>query len=212
MKKLLSIIVLGLLWCTIGIANQLGTNEQLIDYNFRCTTDRDYYIKRGFKTVTIDGLERMFPLYDFGYKKFTTELGDKFLIFLEYDNEKERYILPESTVSVVINSSTEEIDQVHTFYALDYNKKTIRQIRNYKYDNGDYLVEMEVFKLDKTTGDDFIRRIDNVDNITDIDKRVLGFHIVTNHYDKYVTKETNKTAYKQSNKPAQAFRCILFAK
>ena len=51
-----------------------------------------------------------------------------------------------------------------------------------------------------------------IDNITDIDKRVLGFHIVTNHYDKYVTKETNKTAYKQSNKPAHAFRCILFAK
>ena len=66
MKKILGIIVLSLLWFTIGIANQLGTNEQLIDYNFKCTLDKDFYIKAGMTTDDVDQLEKLFPIFQIG--------------------------------------------------------------------------------------------------------------------------------------------------
>ena len=204
MKKILGIIVLSLLWFTIGIANQLGTNEQLIDYNFKCTLDKDFYIKAGMTTDDVDQLEKLFPIYEFGYKKFTTESGKKFLIFLEYDYENEKYMVPESTVWVVKTPSSELVDEVHFSYVLGYTDQSIWRIQNYKFYNGDYSINIDIFKLDKTTSDNFIKRINNLDKITNIDNRVLSLDELSFDFGEYNTKKTNK--------PTRAFRCTLFAK
>ena len=36
MKKLLAIVVLGLLWCNVGFANRLGIEAKKLDINFDC--------------------------------------------------------------------------------------------------------------------------------------------------------------------------------
>ena len=106
MKKLLSIIVLGLLWCNNVYADRLGISEKKLDINFNCNLAEDLMLKSGFPIKAVESVKKTNNNYNFGYKEYNHPEDNLILIHLNYNNKKNEYSFPDSIATKWKSEST----------------------------------------------------------------------------------------------------------
>ena len=82
MKKLLAILVLGLLWCNVGFAERMSafSDTKNFDYNFICVWPTVEALKGDFSKI----------LFKFGLVRAKSNSG-KALLYREWSEEKQYY-------------------------------------------------------------------------------------------------------------------------
>ena len=146
MKKLLGILVLGLLWGNISFADRLGISEKKLDINFNCTIAEDFMLKAGFPIEAIESAKKKHNNLNFGYKEYNHPEDDFILIHLEYNNNKNEYSFPDS-IATRWKSEKKSIKFYYTSY-LYGSGFLIEYVNNY-IGGEDFLLFKYSYKVDE---------------------------------------------------------------
>ena len=188
MKKLLVILVMGLLWCKVGVADRLGIGEKKLDINFNCNVAEDIMLKSGFPTKAVESAKKTHNNVNFGYKEYNHPEDDFILIHLNYDNKKNEYSFPDS---IATRWKSEEKGIKFYYKSYLYGAGTLWEFENKYLGEEDFLLFKYSYKVDKKNIKKFDKKFDKLINLPD-DDFVKSLLLLTKDFYDYAKKNKGK--------------------
>ena len=188
MKKILGIIVLGLLLSGNVYADRLGISEKKLDINFNCNLAEDLMLKSGFPIKAVESVKKTNNNYNFGYKEYNHPEDNLILIHLNYNNKKNQYSFPDSIATKWKSESTGV-----KFYYLSYlyGGGSLVEIENVYLGGEDFLLNKLTYKVDKKNIEKFDKKFDELNKLPD-DGFVKSLKLLTKDFYDYATKNKGK--------------------
>ncbi len=166
MKKLLGIVVLGLMLSGNAYADRLGIGEKRLDINFNCTVAGDFMLKAGFPIEAVESAKKTHNNVNFGYKEYNHPEDDFILIHLNYNNNKNEYSFPDS-IATRWKSEKKGIEFYYTSYL--YGGGTLWEFENNYLGEEDFLLFKYSYKVDKKNIKKFDKKFDKLIKLPDDD-------------------------------------------
>jgi len=187
-KKLLAIIVLGLLLSGNAYADRLGIGEKKLDINFNCNVAEDIMLKSGFPIEAVESAKKTNNNYNFGYKEYNHPEDDFILIHLDYNNNENEYSFPDS---IATRWKSEATGVKFYYISYLYGGGSLFEFENNYLGGEDFLLNKYTYKVDKKNIKKFDKKFDKLINLPD-DDFVKSLLLLTKDFYDYAKKNKGK--------------------
>jgi len=163
MKKLLGIIVLGLLLGGNAYADPLGIGEKKLDINFDCKINKDSMLKEGYPIEFIENWDLKFKPPKFGYKEY--DHPDEGFMLIHLDNINGKYSFPDS-ISI---KSKSNVNKEYMYTSFNFAPGYLSEYQNHHLLDGTFYLLYTLYKVDLKNSNHFDKKLDKLNTLPNDD-------------------------------------------